>query len=598
MKKIYSAFLGMLITGTGVVAQSKTQLPLEFRYKPTLDRVANPASDRGATIWCDDFSDANNWIASAQNGTSNLWVIGTDVPSGDFPIDGIASSTAANGFALFDSDLYCSTDDAVLQMANPIDCQGVANVVLQFEQFYRAFQGFTFVDVSNDGSTWTEFAVNEGLAVNLATTNPNLFELNISSVAGNQGSVWVRFRYVGACDYAWMVDDVCIVEQVPVDLVMVDGFLTHTGTGEEFGRIPQNQLYPTMLVGGTFLNNGSTELTNVNVVMEMRNAANVVVSTASTTVANLASGATAALEAEVNTADFSNEDLYTATFTATSAENAQDANPANNTFLRSFEVTNSLYSLDGIGNHPEGLELLNSLGTNSFEGGEDGLEVMTYYEVREAIDVYGIEVILAFGTEVGGFMVANILDTADVFADPAVLTNPLVESQAYDLVDDDLNDGIVRIGFDNVFTLPVGGYYANVVLNSNAGAGHIRVLDDQTVPQPNAASLIAIPVEGVFINGVASAVRLITEPLNVAVSENNTLVGVNVFPNPSNGVVNIRTAELEVYNVEVMNVTGELVRTVRINGTSTMDLTDLAKGVYTVRVSNANGIMTQRVTLQ
>jgi hypothetical protein len=93
-------------------------------------------------------------------------------------------------------------------------------------------------------------------------------------------------------------------------------------------------------------------------------------------------------------------------------------------------------------------------------------------------------------------------------------------------------------------------------------------------------------------------VRLITEPLNVAVSENNTLVGVNVFPNPSNGVVNIRTAELEVYNVEVMNVTGELVRTVRINGTSTMDLTDLAKGVYTVRVSNANGIMTQRVTLQ
>jgi hypothetical protein len=470
--------------------------------------------------------------------------------------------------------------------------------VLQFEQYYRAFQGFTFVDVSNDGSTWTEFPVNENVAVNAATTNPQLFELNISSVAGNQGSVWVRFRYVGACDYAWMVDDVCIVEQVPVDLVMVDGFLTHTGTGEEFGRIPQNQLNPTMLVGGTFLNNGSNTLTNVTVTMEMRNAANAVVSTATTTVASLASGATGALEAEVNTANFNAEDLYTATFTATSAENAQDANPANNTYLRAFQVTNARYSLDGIDNHPAGYESLNSLGTNSFEGGEDGLEVMTYYELREAIDVYGIEVIPAFGTEVGGFIVANILDTADVFADPTVLTNPVVESESYDVQESDLNDGVIRILFSSVFNLPAGGYYANVVLNSNAGAGHIRVLDDQTVPQPNGASLIAIPVEGLFNNGVASAVRLITQPLNVGVSENNTLEGVSVFPNPSNGIVNIRTAELEVYNVEVLNVTGELVRTERINGTSTMDLTDLAKGVYTVRVSNASGIMTQRVTLQ
>ena len=82
MKKVYSAALGLLITGTGVMAQSKSQLPLEYRYKPTMDRVATQSSERGSTIWCDDFSDPNNWVASAQNGTSNLWVIGTDVPDG------------------------------------------------------------------------------------------------------------------------------------------------------------------------------------------------------------------------------------------------------------------------------------------------------------------------------------------------------------------------------------------------------------------------------------------------------------------------------------------------------------------------------------
>ena len=598
MKKVYSAALGLLITGTGVMAQSKSQLPLEYRYKPTMDRVATQSSERGSTIWCDDFSNAANWELGTLDGTTDSWVIGTTVPSGPFDIPGIASTTATNGFALFDSDLLCSgSQNAFVQMATPVDLQGVNNVVLQFEQYYRAFQGFCFVDVSNDGSTWTEYAVNENVAVNAATANPQLFELNISATAGNQGSVWVRFRYVGGCDYAWMVDDVCIAEQVPYDLVMVDGYLTHTGTGEEYGRIPASQLNPTMLVGGTFLNNGASELTDVNVVMEVRNTANEVVFTSSTTVASLASGATGSLEEDLTLPALATG-VYTATFTATSAEDDQDANLANNVFLRAFAISEDRYSLDGIDNHPEGYEVLNSLGTNSFEGAEDGLQVMTYYEVIAPLDVRGIEIIPANGTVVGGFIVANILDTADVFADTPVLTNPIVESDGYDVIESDLDNGAIRILFNNSITLQAGGYYANVILNSNAGVGTIRVLDDQTVPQPGGGSLIYIPNDNLYTNGVASAVRLITEPIQTIVGENNALEGVSMFPNPTNGLVNIRTSENEVFNVDVMNVTGELVRTARINGTSTMDLSELAKGVYTVRIFNERGTLTERVTLQ
>ena len=598
MKKVYSAALGLLITGTGVMAQSKSQLPLEYRYKPTMDRVATQSSERGSTIWCDDFSNAANWELGTLDGTTDSWVIGTTVPDGPFAIAGIASTTAANGFALFDSDLLCSgSQNAFVQMATPVDLQGVNNVVLQFEQYYRAFQGFCFVDVSNDGSTWTEYAVNENVAVNAATANPQLFELNISATAGNQGSVWVRFRYVGGCDYAWMVDDVCIAEQVPYDLVMVDGYLTHTGTGEEYGRIPASQLNPTMLVGGTFLNNGASELTDVNVVMEVRNTANEVVFTSSTTVASLASGATGSLEEDLTLPALATG-VYTATFTATSAEDDQDANLANNVFLRAFAISEDRYSLDGIDNHPEGYEVLNSLGTNSFEGAEDGLQVMTYYEVIAPLDVYGIEIIPANGTVLGGFIVANILDTADVFAATPILNNPIAETETYDLVQSDLNNGAIRVLFNSSFTLQPGGYYANVILNSNAGAGTIRVLDDQTVPQPGGGSLIYIPNDNLYTNGVASAVRLITEPIQISVGENNALEGVSMFPNPTSGLVNIRTSENEVFNVDVMNVTGELVRTARINGTSTMDLSELAKGVYTVRIFNERGTLTERVTLQ
>jgi hypothetical protein len=290
--------------------------------------------------------------------------------------------------------------------------------------------------------------------------------------------------------------------------------------------------------------------------------------------------------------------VYTATFTATSAEDDQDTNLANNVFLRAFAISEDRYSLDGIDNHPEGYEVLNSLGTNSFEGAEDGLQVMTYYEVIAPLDVYGIEIIPANGTVLGGFIVANILDTADVFAATPILNNPIVESETYDLVQSDLNNGAIRVLFNSSFTLQPGGYYANVILNSNAGAGTIRVLDDQTVPQPGGGSLIYIPNDNLYTNGVASAVRLITEPIQISVGENNALEGVSMFPNPTNGLVNIRTSENEVFNVDVMNVTGELVRTARINGTSTMDLSELAKGVYTVRIYNERGTLTERVTLQ
>ncbi|MEZ4756280.1 MAG: T9SS type A sorting domain-containing protein [Flavobacteriales bacterium] len=607
MTKIYSTVLGLLIAGGGVMAQSKTQLPLEYRVKPTLDRVTSSSSaERGDAIWCDDFSDANTWELGTLDGTTNNWVIGTAVPDGDFPIAAITSTTAANGYALFDSDLFCTTDNGYVQMATPVDLQGISNVVVVFEQYYRQFQGACFMDVSTDGSTWNEILVNgepatgaiNEINVNAATSNPQTVEVNISAIAGNQSSVWIRFRYVGACDYAWMVDDVCIIEQAPVDLVMLDGFLTHTGTGEEYGRIPQDQLNPTMLAGGSFVNNGSSTLTNVVVTMTLRNSSNAVVATASTTEASLASGAISALEAEINTADFNSEDVYTATFTATCDQIADDVNPGNNEYLRAFEVTNARYSGDGIGNHPAGYEVLNSLGTNSFTGAEDGLQVMTYYEVIDPIDVYGIEVELAFGTAIGGFAIGNILDTTDVFAATTNVNNPLVESPAFDVVQDDLDNGVLRLMFDNVYNLPAGGYYGNVVLNSNAGAGHIRVLDDQTVPQPDIMSLIYIPGDDLYINGIASAVRLITQPLNVSVSEASDLEGVSLFPNPTNGVLNIRTRDLEVYNVEVFGVAGELVRSERINGTSTMDISELAKGVYTVRIFNNNGTLTQRVTLQ
>jgi len=71
----------------------------------------------------------------------------------------------------------------------------------------------------------------------------------------------------------------------------------------------------------------------------------------------------------------------------------------------------------------------------------------------------------------------------------------------------------------------------------------------------------------------------------VSVGENDNLTGINMFPNPTNGVFNIRSMDVnETVEVEVRNLAGQLIasKTIESNSTTSLDLSDNAKGVYLV----------------
>ena len=195
-----------------------------------------------AILWNSDFSNPADWVISNQAGNSDNWVIGTTGPTGTFAIPAILSTTAANGFALFDSDLLCSGNQiADLTMANSVDCSAEPIVMLTFEQFYRRYDDSCIVFVSTDNTNWTAFPVNSTLANNdfvgnpATGTNPTETTVDISSVAGNQATVWVRFEFyspstfvgpAGApgCAYAWMIDDVSIETPAPSSAFWSDDF--------------------------------------------------------------------------------------------------------------------------------------------------------------------------------------------------------------------------------------------------------------------------------------------------------------------------------------------------------------------------------------
>ena len=140
MMKRYTAVLVLLaiISSNFMLQAQRVAAPMLRTPSPpgmALHSTVPVGQDRTDPIWTDDFSNAANWTIGVLSGTNDNWVVGTAVPTGDYAIPGINSTTAANGFALFDSDLLCDVDNGYIATAVSIDLSTHDTVELQFEQF-------------------------------------------------------------------------------------------------------------------------------------------------------------------------------------------------------------------------------------------------------------------------------------------------------------------------------------------------------------------------------------------------------------------------------------------------------------------------------
>ena len=173
--------------------------------------------------------------------------------------------------------------------------------------------------------------------------------------------------------------------------------------------------------------------------------------------------------------------------------------------------------------------------------------------------------------------------------------SPLFQSDDHEVTDSDIETGTITVVFDDPFTLEPGSYYAGITLYSNENENDIRILDDLTVPQPAWSSALHLEAT-TYSNINALALRLLANP-NIGVEENQ-LTGVGVYPNPSTGLVNVAFVNTGKYSVDVLNNLGQTVHSTRMNGTSSMDLSDLPKGVYSLRISNGTATTVDRVVLK
>ncbi|MCF8433978.1 MAG: PKD domain-containing protein, partial [Crocinitomicaceae bacterium] len=211
-------------------------------------------------IWQNDFSDPFQWAISNFTGDQQNWVI-TNSTSTTMGFgtgawqDQTNTISNENGYALFDSDSVSNGNgqDAIITYNGSIDLSMNTDVSLVFNQRIRTYiTTQTFIEISIDGGvSWNSIQINQDKTIGVIyeeTAN-----INISSIAGGQSNVMIRFRFIGVLEYLWMIDDVKL--QVPPlnDLSLNNlqiGSTGFWGARMPYYQIPINQIVPIEISAG------------------------------------------------------------------------------------------------------------------------------------------------------------------------------------------------------------------------------------------------------------------------------------------------------------------------------------------------------------
>ena len=636
MKKIY--LLLFCITASFIVSSQKNsnELIKKHTFKEKKIKSSVIPKSRGFVLWTNEFDNPSDWAITSTGSDPTAWTINTNptfsasIQAGT-PFTDFLATTTSNGFLYIDSDGVAGATDGdgveiitKATLTSAIDLSGEPKVVLTFSHNYRWWQDTRGVRVSGDGGVnWTTYqltcgandpgncigcGVNDNYPNLADSENPEITKLDISSVAGNQSNVLIEFYYQDNDFWAWywVVDDVKISRKDNHNIENQAAWIwQETHYGAEYGRTPITQVGTNWVVGAQVSNDGVNTQTNVTLNADFGSF--------------VSSDSIPLLEPDSSKAVESLKSLnlavgqYQGTYTVKSdSDDVTGPNFLDNTNDRNFEITTDIFSLDGIGNHPAGTEILGSLGSNSFTGVEDGLICATMYPFINDDTINSVRALITSTTVANSEVMLFILDSLS-FTTGLFGNNSIFISDLYTVTSQDVTNGYIEIPVGNIssngqlfesLAITPGNYYFGLELTSGGGTNDIGIIDDETIGQPGFSSAIWYPNDpdnvGYYSNGVAFAIRLNlgdnTVPNTTGILENNNTI--SIYPNPSNGEFNIAASSNELSDLTVKDITGKIVISKVFSSNTIINLNNYGKGVYVVDIKNKNGIFTQKIFLQ
>ncbi|WP_306641692.1 T9SS type A sorting domain-containing protein [Sanyastnella coralliicola] len=650
MKKIYLLLTTMMLVS--VLNAQRIQDVNEFNsLTPVTQQEAEnarragtqlkaEAGERGGTIFFyEDFAngfDGNNGLGGwtvEDTGGNNIWMVADDnSPAGEFStnIGPLASTTADNGWVIFDCDFYNTPisegfEDTEGWIISPeMDMSALNSVVVQWEQYFR-YCCFpfapVFLEVSNDGgNSWISFPGHGDFieSANVASANPLPTSVDISCAAAGQESVFIRFAYLqnpivgnGYSHYYWGIDDVTIVEnETEFDIQM-----TQLATGDifnyfEYRDIPLEQAITEadggLVAGVLYRNGGFADATNTTITVEILDDADNVLSTTVTDPFTVQSAANSELCPQ-NT----NDTLYISTgwapaatgdysVRATITSDEMDSNEDNNVITRPVTYTDDEYSHDNEESWDVEFAPRENDNGDAFEPTGYG---NFYLAPNSGTMAYGV--LVAFGPSTAGFMEfearlyevqpdealndANFETSFHVIA-PEYIPNTIADAELHYYPFEDP----IEMSVANPNDTDGDVFYFAGVINDFETEDQFTVVGNGDSDTDNSTGVYELSGGGDFIwftsQTASPAVRLITSQ-RVAVDELANQNGVELMqnvPNPANNTTLIQWYQVAGKEVtfEVMDAQGRVIE-VRDLGTLpggehriNYDVNELSSGIY------------------
>jgi hypothetical protein len=604
--------------------------------EPTLTKT-----DDSQVIW--DIiteSDYPDEMYTSSGGCYFLPMNYTGHPGNNDPHQQISETPAHWAFVDAGSDRYNSAPQINTSMTfSGIDLSSCAKPKVTFLQSWKELNSTKEeikVETSLDGgATWTEHVVNDEEVASY--TYINGYKEVLIPEAGNSDNVAIRFTYTsesGTWNYGWQIDDIKIVEIPENNLTANMGRMNFWGykdytdpeqlaqyTGsmdpavfyyqynDPYAQTPRkNWVNAESEWDGYIIFN--LEVTN-NGYATVTPKANVKITSPSGTVIfnrTLDADRTLAM-GESDTIDFytANEDIfsfgvtdpedievgrYTVTFSV-SADGATDITPEDNTTEYFFDITDNNYAM--VYDEPDA-----SFGMSQYTSSASGEEVAEYfYYFFLPDDELNVDVYITSGStpNTTSFKIMMYEFNEDGEMRPFAMSSPIVttEEMLGTWTTVSFTDPCYIDAFDTNYaskSILVGiiSYYENTA-NDKLYYGSTNRL-----PAFHHNVIGRSADEDEFGGYGYPPIALRLHKKNETAVETVSMNDVNMYPNPSNGIVNF--SNVENATIEVYNMMGQVVASVEnATANTSIDLSNVATGNYIVRVVKDGNIATSKLNI-
>lgn len=636
--------LGMFVFGGVGIASAQTAQALAKELKApdalTASSEKYPAiasKALGQVVWHDNFDSlkygigltntaTTNWIVDNSGQTNpgfgweiglqqNGWYFPTNWPAPGFPSSSRGKrANLANGTAHPGQGPGNSANNVTYRITSQVidvaSLTGSANAIFSFEQDGLIFNDYQKVQISTNGTTWTDIHNNFGYLPNQTRYGTNqaadFIEIDITPyILSNPNTVQFRFEWGSRFPtngpgmawetYGWIVDDVKISTKADYD-VAVNSTHYHT-EAYRYTQIPTNQIAPIEFQARVS-NQGGQDLSGLKLVLDIN------------------SGAESAESASPIALPINTLDTLRAIYTPSAVgpyvvaqsvtmDQADDV-PANNSNLSNvrFSVTDFIYAVDEA-----------SLGVPIARFPEEGYTHPTYgaldfvrfgisFDVFANQTLHGVDFQLfanstpAQSTEVGAEFAVQLYELT-----PNAI-NYVTETDLHIVEASDLNT-LMTLPFPAPPALAAGKTYILALTREYSSLRMTYAVAGESETQAY-AYCTSVPNNWIRIIDNTPVVRANFQP-NAGIKGNAaTTTEFSLFPNPAtdNATVNFNIANASDVSIEVIDITGKVVKTVSLNNVAAgansaeLNVAGFAAGIYSVAVKTNDSSVTKKLVIK